>query len=233
MGESKSDDGPTIPPPGRPPLPTTRPPLPNRPTPISEKLQSLNLNDNARMSAESSLIQPLTYQQRSVRHSSQPAVIPQTGIRWNFPPESQIPKPTAHSGRVFVYPSGRERGSYINEPCGDESSVIVPGGPRNGNRGVSRTHVPQVSQSSELIRSSNPSSNATTRGSPNVLQQIQSKLSTREAELTTAIEEQDFERCVQLKPRITVSFFPNLNICHFFSLEIKKYDGEGPERNQY
>jgi hypothetical protein len=41
----------------------------------------------------------------------------QMQVNWQFPSEGQIPKPMRHSGKTAVYPSGRERGSLINEPC--------------------------------------------------------------------------------------------------------------------
>lgn len=106
-----------------------------------------------------------------------------------------------HSGRVFVYPSGRDRGTFIDEPSDDNApsphhrilpvestllSIPVGSSPSRQSMPVLRAEPLQSKRS----------------GAP--ISQIQASLSRLERELSDAIDAQEFEKCVHLKPRIVV-----------------------------
>lgn len=195
----------------KPPLPPGRPSLPLRPAPIASAIGKLDLNDRLAPKPPPPL---KTVEQR--RATVQPtaaaaATVPLNqrstasveGDRWRFPLESSIPRPPKHSGRVFVYPSGRDRGTFVDEPVEEATSVFDP-----HRSTTSRQSMPQIPLRTEMPR---PVS---------ITPQIQSKLEQLEVELAKAIQTQDFELCVKLKPRITVltsPFSPFLFILCYYS----------------
>lgn len=97
-----------------------RPPLPSRPVGLTSRMQGLRVQESVEQRRGSvACAQPRS----SSAAEFAPRASKATTIRanWQFPAEGAIPRPGAHSGRVVVYPSGRERGTYINETAAEAS----------------------------------------------------------------------------------------------------------------
>lgn len=186
----------------KPPLPSSRPPLPSRPPPITPRFQGLSIdNDAAATAADRSSPVPPKLRSAPMQPTStaaptrkMPSATRPAAAMWHFPSDSAVPKPRKHSGKIPIYPSGRELGCYINEHCDapDENGSavssslatrIAPAAPRQS--------APQLPVAKKTM-------------ADDLKPTIQDRLARLEAELARAISEQDFEKCVQLKPRITV-----------------------------
>lgn len=180
--------------------PLTRPPLPTRPAPPTPKMQNLSLEERRGEGLSPMLpkLRHVSMQEPSTPQS--PAVA--------FPSESLIPKPLKHSGRCFVYPSGRIRGTFIDEPS-DEGIAAAQHSTRDLAhliRFLTNLGSAPSRQSAPITRTDSLHSSATT------VSLIQSRLRSLERELAEAIAAQEFEECVQLKQRITVPSSPCMGL---------------------
>lgn len=162
-----------------PPLPATRPPLPSRPAGvIVDKVCGLSLNDEHGRTSKFDKVERASFRpptnSRKESSSTNSASLSSVSVRWNFPSDTSLPRPTTHSGRGLVYPSGREKGCYIDESLSNTNPSPAP----------------------RII----PSKVSSTGGA--VINAIRDKQNHLEAELEGAIARQDFEQCLALKPRI-------------------------------
>lgn len=169
-----------------------RPALPSRPAPLVPKMQNMKIADTINQSS------------RHTVESLKPKSAVNTEIpfakgdndnhpraNWQFPAESQIPRPTTHSGRVFVYPSGRDKGTFINEYADD------------GPRPTRNTTATKSFIATNTVTSNNSTNNSSQSSSSTNKDLLQKKVKQLEGELDLAIKRQDFEVCLELKPRLT------------------------------